>query len=312
MLKVQSFLLAVVMTVVSLFGSIQLKLDFTRKIPKGYKELTDVSYGESPQQVFDITFPEGIGSDLSLSVYIHGGAWWGGDKNTSYSILYGYFSDRKMLDDMICARVNYRLISESTPEINCETQLQDIDNALKKIVEVCKENGYNVTKAMLWGESAGGHLSTMYCYKYKKTSAVNIGLCYSICGPTDLTDNWYFTTCEIKGQEMATLQKLLTSADITLDNYTGEAAIEARKSVSPIYYVTPDSVPTLYYSGGKDPLVQTSDGEKLAAALKKNGVDHYYMEFPNSPHCGRVKDDYGYCKLFDLHLESMLKKYVKR
>ena len=190
--------------------------------------------------------------------------------------------------------------------------LKDIDNALKKIVEVCKENGYNVTKDMLWGESAGGHLSTMYCYKYKKTSPVNIGLCYSICGPTDLTDNWYFTTCEIKGREMATLQKLLTSADITLDNYTGEAAIEARKSVSPLYYVTPDSVPTLYYSGGKDPLVQTSDGEKLAAALKKNGVDHYYMEFPNSPHCGRVKDDYGYCKLFDLHLESMLKKYVKR
>lgn len=312
MLKIQSFILAVIMTVVSLFGSIQLALDPTLKRPKGYKEMTDISYGESPQQVFDITFPEGIGSDLSLSVYIHGGAWWGGDKNDSYSILYGYFSDRKMLDDMICARVNYRLLTGTNPEIDCEAQLQDIDNAIKKIVQVCHENGYNVTKAMIWGESAGGHLSTMYCYKYKDTSAVDIGLCYSICGPTDLTDDWYFTKCEITFQEMVTLQRLLTNTDITADNYNDAASIEARKSVSPIYYVTPDSVPTLYYSGGRDPLVPASEGEKLAKALEENGVDYHYALFPNSPHCGRVKDDYGYCKLFDLHLEAMLNKYVKK
>lgn len=299
------------MTVVSFFGSIQLKLDFTRKIPKGYTEMTDVSYGQSPQQVFDITFPEGIGSDLSLSLYIHGGAWIGGDKTSSYSILEGYFADRKLLDDMICARINYRLLTLSDPEITCETQLQDIDAAITKIVELCNEKGYNVTKAMIWGESAGGHLSTMYSYRFKDTCAVKIGLCYSICGPVDMTDEKYFNDCAIGPDQMYDIQSLLTGTQITPDNLHSEETINAQKSVSPHNYVTPDSVPTIYYSGAKDPIVPVADGEKLAKALEENGVDHYYMVFPNTGHCARDKDDYGYYKLFDMHLESMMKKYVK-
>ncbi|MBQ7653450.1 MAG: alpha/beta hydrolase [Clostridia bacterium] len=311
MLKIQSFILAAIMTVASFFGSVRMALDPTIKKPSGYLEMNDISYGESAQQVFDISFPEGIGKELSIAIYIHGGAWWGGDKNDAYSILQGYFSERKMLDDMICAKINYRLLNPQDPEISLETQLQDIDSAIKKIVEVCAQQGYSITKAMIWGVSAGGHLSTMYCYRFKDTSAVDIGLCYSICGPTDLTNKWYLTECEIGRNDMLLLQSLLSGTEINEDNINSDKTLSQQEKISPITYVTPETVPTLYFSCGKDILVPVADGEKLAKTLKANGVDHYYMEFPNSGHCSRDKDDYGYYTLFDFHLDAMLKKYVK-
>ena len=172
-------LLSLIMAFLSIFGigssgGLGNDADNQPVTPTGYNLKFDISYGEESEQKLDLIIPEGIGKTLNLCVYIHGGAWMGGDKSLETENVITYAQDR----GMIAANVNYRLLSESRQDLNCNTQLQDINSAVEKIVEVCQEEGYTIKNAMIMGESAGGHLALMYAYKCKDISPVNISLVY--------------------------------------------------------------------------------------------------------------------------------------
>lgn len=275
--------------------------------PTSYDILTDVSYGPEEKQTFDLIIPQGIGKTLSLSVYIHGGAWMGGDK--SYEV--DTFKPMAQEKGLISASLNYRLLAENRRDLNCDTQLKDIDDAVTKIVDVCSSKGYTIKKAIIWGESAGGHLALMYSYTYKDKSAVDIGMCYSICGPTNLADTNFFTKTEFTPAQMLLLQSLLTGTDINADNIMTSEIFNERLRVSPVNYVNASSVPTIFNSCGDDHLVPTSNAEHLQKVLQQNGVDYYYAHFANSGHCGRNALDYVTYTALDYKLDEMINKYVK-
>lgn len=275
--------------------------------PTGYDFYNDVSYGQDSQQVFDLVIPEGVGDELSLCVYVHGGAWTGGDKSNVAFMLKPYAEEK----GMVTANVNYRLLKESQPELNYKTLCEDVNEAIKKVVSICEEKGIAIKKAMVMGESAGGHISLMYAYTYYDKCPVEIGLVYSICGPTDMTDVRYFTENEISPEYMLTLQSLLTGKTITAENRFSPETIQAQLEASPINYVNENTVPTIFNSCGKDTLVPVSNGEQLEKLLKSYGVDHYYAEFDNSIHCARSKRDALTTKVFDIKLDEMIDKYVK-
>lgn len=299
MSSIFAFIMAIIMAVMSALG-----IGATK--PTGYDVMTDISYGEEEAQKFDLTIPQGIGQELSLAIFVHGGAWMGGDK--SYETDKTQYMAEK---GMISANVNYRLLNDQRRELTCKTQLQDIDDAITKIVEVCAEKGYSIKKALIWGKSAGGHLSLMYAYTCKDTSAVDIGLVYSICGPTDMMDENFFLKTEFTHDQVLLLNSVLTGENVTGDNLNDESIVEARKSVSPINYVTSSGVPTIFNSCGRDNMVPTSNAKSLEKVLKNNGVDYYYAHFSNSNHCGRNGLDFFTYTVFDYYLDSMIDKYVK-
>ena len=300
-------------SIVSIFMSIILfictlfRINCNTENPTGYGVYNDVSYGESSEQVFDLVIPEGVGDELSLCVYIHGGAWTGGDKSNVAFMLKPYAEEK----GMVTANVNYRLLKESQPELNYKTLCEDVNEAIKKVVSICEEKGIAIKKAMVMGESAGGHISLMYAYTYYDKCPVEIGLVYSICGPTDMTDVRYFTENEISPEYMLTLQSLLTGKTITAENRFSPETIQAQLEASPINYVNENTVPTIFNSCGKDTLVPVSNGEHLEKLLKSYGVDYYYAEFVNSIHCARNKRDVVTTKVFDIKLDEMIDKYVK-
>lgn len=291
--------MAMVMAVMSALG-----IGVTK--PTGYDVMTDISYGEEEAQKFDLTIPQGIGKELSLAVFIHGGAWFGGDK--SYETDKTQYMAEK---GMISANVNYRLLSTERKELDCDTLLEDIDNAIAKIVEVCGEKGYSIGKAMLWGKSAGGHIALMYAYTCKEKSAVDIGLVYSICGPTDMSDTNYFSKTEFTTEQVLLLQSGLTGKDVTADNFLDDSIQSELARVSPVSYVDENSVPTIFNSCGRDNLIPVSNAQRLEKALKANGVDYYYGHFANSNHCGRHGFDFFAYTVFDYHLDKMIDEYVK-
>lgn len=305
-------LLSLIMAFLSIFGigssgGLGNDADNQPVTPTGYDLKFDISYGEESEQKLDLIIPEGIGKTLNLCVYIHGGAWMGGDKSLETENVIGYAKDR----GMIAANVNYRLLSESRQDLNCNTQLQDINSAVEKIVEVCQEEGYTIKNAMITGESAGGHLALMYAYKCKDISPVNISLVYSICGPTNMADVNYYTKTDMTADQVALLQSVLTGRTINMDNLMTTEIYEELMKVSPIKYVDQNSVPTIFNSCGNDRLVPVSNGEQLEKALKNFGVDYYYAEFVNSGHCARNTLDIATTSVFDVKLDEMIEKFVK-
>ena len=275
--------------------------------PTGYDISVDIAYGSHDQQKFDIAIPQGVGNKLSLAVHIHGGAWMGGDKSEKTEAVLNYAKEK----NMISANVNYRLLLIDSAQYNCQTILDDIQAAMNKIVEVCRSKGYQINKALIWGESAGGHIALMYSYTYKDRCPVQIGLCYSICGPTNLTEIKYYTDDDIPPAQMLLLQSRLTGQDINAENLLTEATGNALLKISPISYVNYGTVPTIFNSCGRDRLVPKSNGEDLEKVLKMYGVDYYYAEFTNSNHCGRSDLDYATYTAFDSKLDQMIDKYVK-
>lgn len=297
--KMICFFIALTTSFVALFGI---------GVPNisSYDVMTDIAYGQEEGQTLDLIIPEGIGSELGLAVFIHGGAWFGGDKS--------YETDKTELmakKGLISANVNYRLLSTDRRELDCNTLLEDVDNAISKIVEVCRDKGYSIGKALIWGKSAGGHMALMYAYTYKEKSAVDVGLVYSICGPTDMSDTNYFSKTEFTTEQVLIMQSGLTGKDVTVDNFLDDGIQSELARVSPVNYVNENSVPTIFNSCGKDHLIPTSNAKSLEKALKANGVDYYYDHFANSNHCGRHGLDFFNYTVFDYHLDKMIDNYIK-
>lgn len=306
---IANFILSIIMAILSIFGigtggGGHEPIDTT---PTGYDIMSNVSYGTSSQQAFDLMIPEGIGKTLSLAVYIHGGAWMGGDKSLEIET----FTPMAKEKGMIAASLNYRLLKIDDASLTLNDQLQDINSAITKIVQICTSKGYKIKKALIWGESAGAHLALMYSYTWKDRCPVDIGLCYSICGPTNLCDPWYYTDDEIPPYQMLILQSRITGLNITADNLLSGTTVDALRRCSPINYVNAGTVPTIFNSCGRDTLVPVSNGEDLAKILKANFVDYYYVEFPNSNHCGRNGFDSTVYTKFDKKLDQMINTYVK-
>ena len=86
----------------------------------------DLSYGTHERQVVDLFIPDDASGDLGLVLFIHGGAWIAGDKE-SYEGGMEYGATEL---GIATASVNYRYISD---DVDLLDVLDDIDDALAVI-----------------------------------------------------------------------------------------------------------------------------------------------------------------------------------
>lgn len=274
---------------------------------KKYKIFEDVAYGDHELQKIDVVIPKKAEKQTCLYVRIHGGAWIGGDKSDVTESMVPFVKKR----NMIGANFNYRLLKDGVYDVDCNSIMEDIHAAMKKTVEICKKEGYELKKALLEGESAGAHIALMYAYKYKDESPVEIALVYSDCGPTDMNDDSYFNPpIEITRKDMLMLKSLLVGKELTYESMKEPENVEKLKTVSPVTYVTKDVPPTILNSCGKDVLVPKSNAVTLEKALSENEVDHYYEHFDNSKHCRRDKADKKKTKIYNKKFKEMIDKYI--
>lgn len=94
------------------------------------------------------------GEALPTIVFVHGGAWAGGDKSDST----GQAKIRHYTEaGYNLVSVNYRLL----PEVTIEQQAQDVASALDDILVNARKLGVDPTRIVLMGHSAGAHLSAL-------------------------------------------------------------------------------------------------------------------------------------------------------
>lgn len=243
--------------------------------------LANVSYGDDPDQVFDIYLPENRTFDTKLMLLIHGGGWKSGDKQD----IVGYFDFIiEQLPEIAVLNINYRLADDNTPPH--PMQINDITAVVNHLKTNQQE--YQIgTELGLLGASAGAHLSLLWSYAYDSEDQVKM-VC-SIVGPTNLTDDAYLNS------DNEELKKLLFQFGETTD---------ALKEVSPLFQATSTSPPTILFYGAMDPLIPNSQGVALKNKLEELNVEHEFTLYPNAGH-GWVGED-----LFDT--ATKLKAFINK
>ena len=229
-----------------------------------YNTNKDISYGKYEERnLLDISFPNKPTN--SLIVYIHGGAWISGSK--------GNFAEdfaKKYKDGYIYAAINYRYASK---EYHCDDILEDIQNAMIKIKDVCKNHGYNINKVALFGHSAGGHLSLQYAYRMKDACPFEVGFVSSLSGPTDLSDKNYITSTII-GDTYYELMTYMTGIEINKSNFDNYK--EELLKHSPINYIS-NACPTIICHGESDTVVPLSNALTLKEKLHATNIEHEFF-----------------------------------
>ena len=111
---------------------------------------TYVSDGGNEQQL-DLYWPLADGAKRPLILFIHGGAWIGGDKNQYVAVAH-----RFVADGFTVAAVNYRV----SPAVKNPVHAQDVSLAYAWLVKHANKR-FDPTKIFLMGHSAGAHNSGM-------------------------------------------------------------------------------------------------------------------------------------------------------
>lgn len=161
--------------------------------------------------------------------------------------------------------------------------MNDIALSLEAIKNFAIDKGINIEKAMLLGNSAGGHLALLYAYRYADTSAIKPVAVANYSGPTDLTDENYFVDNE-NAIGYLDLFSRLCHTTFTESNYLSEEMQAKLQEASPVNYVTQNTVPTLICHGKKDDVVPYSNAEILKRRLDLYGVKNDFVSYPTSGH----------------------------
>jgi acetyl esterase/lipase len=228
----------------------------------------DIVFGRAgdKQLTLDLLRPAAIGEEpLPVVVFIHGGGWGGGDKESYHDL-----AARAASHGYLCAAINYRLSGRAP----FPGAVEDCKCAVRWLRAHAQEHSADAGRFGVWGHSAGGHLAAMVALTPGQfegeggwsdaSSAVQCALCYST--PFDLTDK--------------------TPGLVRIINqFIGPApdADEARRRASPMSYVAGGTTPFLLFHGVEDELPITQS-DRFAEALGRAGVPVELVRVPGAGH----------------------------
>ena len=225
------------------------------------KELLNVSYGSDAEQKIDIYLPAGRSENTKVIVLLHGGSWIAGNKS---DMTYLVPSIQQQFPNHAIVNINYRLATDSSPAF--PKQINDIQEVIKHL----EKTGYKISNDYAFiGFSAGGHLALLYSYAYDPEHDVK-AIC-NVVGPADFSDPNYLS------------HPLFASASQNLIG-TNTPTQEQILAVSPVAHITADAPPTLSFYGGQDPLVPSTQGQRLKDALDNVNVYNEFNFYPNGGH----------------------------
>lgn len=259
---------------------------------------------KEPRQTYDLVIPRNASGDAGLVLCIHGGGWVEGSKSS-------YTASLKQVSvemGVAAACINYRYVSET---VGFDDVLDDVSSALFAIKAEGNACGVRFNKVLLTGISAGGHLSLLYAYTRKDTAPIQPVCVVELCGPTDLEDEFYYSEENSVSKAVGTeyFRNIISHGikhTILPDDF--DPARPALKKCSPIHYIDPSTVPTVFGHGEQDDIVPYQNALDLEKALTTHGVEHTFVSFPNSGH--GCEDKASISKMMKLFF-SYIEKYLK-
>jgi len=221
--------------------------------------------------------------------YVHGGGWSGGRKEITGA-------ERPLFEALsregfVCVSVMYRLVkmwSKDDPVLmrDCVVDCRDGLRFLKKHE---KELGLDMDRVVVFGSSAGGHLTQLLSWSgaddfsgdpelssYQVVPAAGL----SWFGPSDFRDTQLFVTENLEdkfapdhwGNRITKTDKL---------DYAGATEKVKRMvdEVSPVVYLKKASAPLLHIHGDQDVVISPNHAHHLVEQAERLGVSSVRVEF---------------------------------
>ena len=256
------------------------------KRPASYPEITikrDLNYAgnDNPRQALDLLLPKKRTTQepLPVVVFIHGGAWRSGNKNSGIGRLAPLVND----GDYAGVSVAYRL----TAEAQWPSQIHDCKAAIRWIRANAKQHNLDPEKIAVWGSSAGGHLVSMLGVSGGVGSlegkignhldqSSRVSCVINFFGPSELlTMNDHPSNIDHDAPESP--ESRLIGGAIQENKAKARAA-------SPITYVTRDDAPFLHVHGTADKLVPYPQSVDLNKKLVAAGVNSKLVTVTDGGH----------------------------
>jgi len=262
--------------------------------------LRDIEYvpGGHERQKLDLYLPKEAdpSGKRPLLVWIHGGAWLGGNKDRPPAL--GFVNQGYAV-----ASINYRLSQHAL----FPAQIEDCKAAIRWLRANAGPHSYDPNRIGVWGASAGGHLVALLGttgdvkeFDVGPNAGVSSRV-QAVCdffGPTDFTKMSSFPST-MKHDAPDSPEAKLIGGPIQENKDKVQRA-------NPITYVTKDDPPFLIVHGDKDPLVPHNQSAILLDALQKAGVEATLYTVPGGGH-GGFKDpqvDVLVAGFFEKHLRK--------
>ncbi len=224
----------------------------------------DLAYvaGGHERQKLDLYLPA-QGARLPLIIWVHGGAWTGGSKESCPALPF-------LSEGYAVASINYRLSQHAI----YPAQIEDCKTAVRWLRANAAKYGIDPHRFGAWGASAGGHLvallgTTGGVKEFEKGDSLDVSSrVQAVCdwfGPTDFTQMSRF--------KISMEHDAANSSESTLLGGPIQENPARAARANPITFVTQDDPPFLIMHGTEDRLVPFNQSELFHAALKKAGVE---------------------------------------
>src|SRR5262249_47224916 len=126
---------------------------------------TDLAYSDANfRNKLDLWFPTDV-HDAPLVVFVHGGAWIGGNKE-----MHGFVGHAFAVAGIACAVVNYRL----WPLARGTHLADDVGTPVPWLPAPGREHGCTPDRMFLAGPSAGGHLAALLAFDQARLLALGL------------------------------------------------------------------------------------------------------------------------------------------
>ena len=246
---------------------------FADQLQNQYRIVPNITYltANNWEAKLDLYLPHGVTAPNPTLIYIHGGGWTDGTKETSVLTFLDYLEK-----GWTVVNVEYRLARISL----APAAVEDCLCALRWVIHNAKTYNFDTNNLVVTGNSAGGHLALTTGMLPAST-----GLDRECPGPEPLKVsaivNWYGIT---DVEDLLDGPNMKTYAVTWLSSMENRAEIARR--VSPIHYVRADLPPIITIHGDADPTVPYTHAVRLHQALEKAGVPNELVTIPGGHHGG--------------------------
>lgn len=238
----------------------------------------------------DVYTKRTVTTPLPTVLLIHGGGWVGGTKEGALMMALPYLEM-----GLAVVNVEYRLAKSSL----APAAVEDCRLALRWVFKNAKEYGFDTTKIIVTGGSAGGHLALM------------TGMLEPADG-FDMPKDWDYSGVQPKAAVIINWYGITDVKDLLAGPNKQNYAVdwignqfhkdELAQRVSPLTYVRKTLPPILTIHGDKDGLVPYDHAVRLHAKLTAAGVPNQLITVPGGNHGGFSKPEmvriYGAIKEF--------------